>query len=268
MHGARRALAVTSPATSSLVKTGGCAAVQPRAPAQQVKANRGEPGRGEGREGAMRSGKARSGGRRMGREAGEGGRGMGGHHRVRQGEESGGGVVGGRRERRRHRSGVARHSGTKESHGRCSRGRPWSTRIAAHEAWPEAADLVEQRGSTWRLDEADAASRWQLTSSKDDGGAVAARLPVDGNGGALARAGRRQHDDGARIEQGDARSASMEWAAPDTEAAAQRARTGDPAWLRTERAQNNVLSGPSFSRTHGDKGRRFARPIRAGHVAA
>jgi hypothetical protein len=34
-------------------------------------------------------------------EAGEGGRGMGGHHRVGQGEESGGGVVGDRRERRR-----------------------------------------------------------------------------------------------------------------------------------------------------------------------
>jgi hypothetical protein len=69
MRGAWRALVVTSPATSSLVKTGGCAAVQPRALARQVKANRGRPGRGEGREGAMRSGKARSGGRRMGREA-------------------------------------------------------------------------------------------------------------------------------------------------------------------------------------------------------
>jgi hypothetical protein len=68
MRGARRALAVTSPATSSLVKTGGCAAVQPRALARQVKANRGGLGRGEGREGAMRSGKARSGGRRMGCE--------------------------------------------------------------------------------------------------------------------------------------------------------------------------------------------------------
>jgi hypothetical protein len=42
MRGARCALAVTSPATSSLVKTGGCAAVQSRAPARQVKANRGE----------------------------------------------------------------------------------------------------------------------------------------------------------------------------------------------------------------------------------
>jgi hypothetical protein len=68
MRGARRALAVTSPAMSTLVKTGGCAAVQPRAPARQVKANRGGLGRGEGREGAMRSRKARSGGRRMGRE--------------------------------------------------------------------------------------------------------------------------------------------------------------------------------------------------------
>jgi hypothetical protein len=50
--------------------------------------------------------------------------------------------------------------------------------------------------------------------------------------------------------------------------AAQRARTGDLAWLRTGRARNDVLSGPSFSRTHGDKGCRFARPIRAFRVAA
>jgi hypothetical protein len=50
--------------------------------------------------------------------------------------------------------------------------------------------------------------------------------------------------------------------------AAQRARTGDPAWLRTGRAQNGVLSGPSFSRTHGDRGHRFAQPIRAFRVAA
>jgi hypothetical protein len=50
--------------------------------------------------------------------------------------------------------------------------------------------------------------------------------------------------------------------------AVQRARTGDPAWLRTGRARNGVLSGPSFSRTHGDKGRHFARPIRAFRVAA
>jgi hypothetical protein len=39
MRGARRALAVTSPAMGLLVKTGGCAAVQPRAPVRQVKAN-------------------------------------------------------------------------------------------------------------------------------------------------------------------------------------------------------------------------------------
>jgi hypothetical protein len=44
MRGTRRALAVTSPATSSLVKTGGCATVQSRALARQVKANRGGPG--------------------------------------------------------------------------------------------------------------------------------------------------------------------------------------------------------------------------------
>jgi hypothetical protein len=56
---------------------------------------------GEAARGAMRSGKVRSGGRRMGREAGEGGHGMGGHRRVGQREESGGGVVGGHRERRR-----------------------------------------------------------------------------------------------------------------------------------------------------------------------
>jgi hypothetical protein len=42
MRGTRCALVVTSPAMSSLVKTGGCAAVQPRAPAWQVKANRGD----------------------------------------------------------------------------------------------------------------------------------------------------------------------------------------------------------------------------------
>jgi hypothetical protein len=43
MRGARRALAVTSLATSSLVKTGGCAAVQPRAPARH-RAGRGRTG--------------------------------------------------------------------------------------------------------------------------------------------------------------------------------------------------------------------------------
>jgi hypothetical protein len=92
---------------------------------------------------------------------------------------------------------------------RCGRGRPWSTRIAAHEAWPEAADLVEQRGSTWRLDKVDVASQRQLPSSEDDVGTVAARLPVDSNGGALARAGRRQHGDAAQLllimEQGSSR---------------------------------------------------------------
>jgi hypothetical protein len=179
----------------------------------------------------------------MGREAGEGGRSMGGHHRVGQGEESGGGVVGGHRERRRHRSGVARHSGTKESHGRCSRGRPWSTRIAAHEAWPEAADLVEQRGSTWRLDEADAASRRQLTSSKDDGGAVAARLPVDGNGGALARAGRRQHDDAAQL-------------LPAMEQGSNRVMLAQPRWSgrhQTRRRRRSAL-GPVTRRGFGQSG--------------
>jgi hypothetical protein len=62
-----------------------------------------EAGRDEGEvvRGAMRSGNARSRGRRMGREVGEGGRGMGGHRRVGQREESRGYVVGGRRERRR-----------------------------------------------------------------------------------------------------------------------------------------------------------------------
>jgi hypothetical protein len=70
-------------------------------------------------------------------------------------------------------------------------------------------DLVEQRGSTWRLDKADTASRRQLTSSEDDVGVVAVRLPVDGNGGALAQAGRRQHGDAAQLlpimEQGSSR---------------------------------------------------------------
>jgi hypothetical protein len=62
-----------------------------------------------------------------------------------------------------------------------------------HEAWPEAADLVEQRGSTRRLDEADVASRWQLTSSEEeeDRGAVAVHLLGDGGGCVLARTGQR-----------------------------------------------------------------------------
>jgi hypothetical protein len=69
---------------------------------------------------------------------------------------------------------------------------------------------------------------------------------------------------------------SMEWRAGllrtadggRDKVAVQRARTGDPAWLRTGRAWNGMLSGPSFSRTDGEKGRRFARPIRAGRVVA
>jgi hypothetical protein len=42
------------------------------------------------------------------------------------------------------------------------------------------SSFLSMAGSTWRLEEADAASRRQLTSSSDDGGAVATRLPVDG----------------------------------------------------------------------------------------
>jgi hypothetical protein len=53
MHGTRRALAVTSHVTSSLVKTGGCDAVQPRAPARQVKANRGEDNKRGGAQAAV-----------------------------------------------------------------------------------------------------------------------------------------------------------------------------------------------------------------------
>jgi hypothetical protein len=59
-----------------------------------------------------------------------------------------------------------------------------------HEAWPEAADMVEQWDSTRRLDKADAARRWQLTGSEEDKGAVVALLPGDGSGGALTRTGR------------------------------------------------------------------------------
>jgi hypothetical protein len=62
MCGAWRALAVTSPVMSSLVKTGGCAAVQPRAPARQVKANRGEDSK---RGGARAAVSARPGGARQ-----------------------------------------------------------------------------------------------------------------------------------------------------------------------------------------------------------
>jgi hypothetical protein len=58
---------------------------------------------------------------------------------------------------------------------RCGRGWPCSTKTVVRKARPEAVDLVEQRGSTWRLDEADAASRRQLTSSEEDGGTVARR---------------------------------------------------------------------------------------------
>jgi hypothetical protein len=142
-------------------------------------------------------------------------------------------------------------------------GRPWSARIAAHEAWPEAVDLVERRGSTKWTRQAGGSSpaqkmmeaRWQRARS--------------GRTAATRRRDAALTGNGARLEQCDVGSASMEWAAPDTEAAVQRARTGDLG-VASDRAgsERGVLSGPSFSRTPRDKGCRSARPIRAGRMAA
>jgi hypothetical protein len=83
--------------------------------------------------------------------------------------------------------------------------------------------------------------------------------------------------DRARREWGDVGSTSMECTTPDTDTEERRRSALAPAtsvWLRTGQARTGArirriaLSGPSFSRTRGDRGCHPARPIRAGRVAA
>jgi hypothetical protein len=104
---------------------------------------------------------------------------------------------------------------------------------------------------------------------------VAASLPVDGNDGALARAGRRQHDDAAQLlpamEQGSSRVmlARPRWSGRHQTRRRRRSALG-PVTRRGfgQGGSERRAVGPSFSRAHGDTGHRFAQPIRAGRVAA
>jgi hypothetical protein len=80
---------------------------------------------------------------------------------------------------------------------------------------------------------------------------VAARLPVDGNGrrarsgrtAATRRRGAALTGNGARLEQGDVRLASMEWAAPDTETQRRRRSALGPASRRLGRAWRSGALG-------------------------